>query len=58
MFAVLDSSGFKFLYMLESFLSQNFYDHWKLTWDSFSYSSSLPYRCSCIIAVALYLFAT
>lgn len=25
-FTILDSTGFKFLYMLESFLSQNVYD--------------------------------
>lgn len=52
-FTILDSAGFKFLYMLQSFLFQNVYDPWKLTSDSFSYSSSLPCTCSCIVAVTL-----
>lgn len=35
---------------------QNINDHWKLPSDSFYYSSSLPYACSCILAAALKLF--
>lgn len=39
------------------FSYQNINDHWKLPSDSFYYSSSLPYACSCILAAALKLFS-